>query len=200
MATNESGKDPRGKPANDSIDELLDGLPADPILPKKRARPMDQAGPPASHDRRAADKVIVREGTDPRERARLDEEASRRQSSTFGTSFLGPNATGQKLIVGVVMMLAVLGIYALVRTLTKKPAAQSVQTTTNSESPIATQPPAPPLSTEAAPPVSAATNAPPAASALTPRHSHLRTDTHAVPSSNVAQPASSSRSANFSGL
>ncbi|MEO7111343.1 MAG: hypothetical protein ABI183_12965, partial [Polyangiaceae bacterium] len=78
MAANESENDASEKPVNDSIDELLDGLPAEPMLPKKRARSIDQAAPPSSQNRRADDKVIVRDETDPHERARLEAEAARR--------------------------------------------------------------------------------------------------------------------------
>lgn len=203
MATNESENNSRGKPANDSIDELLDGVPADPILPKKRARPMDQAGPPSSKNRRADDNVIALDGTDPRERARLDEDSRRRQSSTFGTMFEAA-ATRQKIGVGVAMMILVLGVYAFVRHLRKNPTidippatAQSVQDTSNSTLPAATQIALP--ASAAATAATASASASPAPIATT-RHPHLHADGHAVPRSNLAQPAPSTGSSNFSGL
>ena len=145
MASRESDNGAPTGPVNDSIDELLDGLPAEPMLPKKRARPIDQAAPSSSlKDRRSGDKVIVSEGTDPRERARRERELAQRESSTFGTSFLQPNLNWQKVVVGVVVMLAVLGIYAFARQLKKSAAppidpmvTQNMQNTSNSAAPIA---------------------------------------------------------------
>jgi hypothetical protein len=193
MAANESESDAPENPVNDSIDELLDGLPAEPMLPKKRARPIDQAAPPSSQNRRADDKVIVRDETDPRERARLEAEAARRQSSTFGNSFLGASATRQKLIVGVVMMLAVLGIYAFVRTMKKNAASQNVQNTSSSAVAIAT--PSSPASAQVAadpPPAPTTTSAaeavPSSTAATTTHHAHLHTTTHAAPSSSATTP------------
>ncbi len=186
------------KPVNDSIDELLDGLPAEPMLPKKRARPIDQAAPPSSQHRRADDKVVVRDDTDPRERARIDAEAARRQSSTFGTSFLGPNATKQKIIAFVVMMGAVLGAYGVVRSLRKNTASQNVQTTSNSMTAITTSAP-PPLTAEALPPIPTTTTPPattstdvapalPSSASTATRRSRAHSDGHAAPSSSAETP------------
>lgn len=105
-------------PQNDSIDELLGGLPSDPMLPKRRARSMEEvraATPPISQNRRADDKVVVSDGDDPREIARRDADRQRRESSTFGTAFLQASATREKVVFGAIIMLAVLGLYAFVR-------------------------------------------------------------------------------------
>ncbi|MGH7285287.1 MAG: hypothetical protein ACRELY_27505 [Polyangiaceae bacterium] len=148
MASSEDRRGAPRAPANDSIDELLGGLPADPMLPRKRARSIEEvkaAEAPASHHRREGDNVVVSEGTDPRERVREDADRERRESSTFGTAFLQARLTREKIVFGVVMMLAVLGIYAFVRhelhpevqtQVAPSTTAQSVQNTPNSPTPI----------------------------------------------------------------
>lgn len=194
MAANGSETDAPEKPVNDSIDELLDGLPAEPMLPKKRARPIDQASPPSSQNRRAEDRVSSRDETDPHERARLEAEAARRQSSTFGTSFLGASASRQKLVVGVVMMLAVLGIYAFVRTMKKNAASQNAQNTSGSAIVIATASAPPPAPVTAdLPPVPTTTSSAgaavsPGTGVTTTHHAHVHTTTHAVPSASITTP------------
>lgn len=110
--------DDRGA-VNDSIDELLDGIPVDPRLPQKRARSIEevkaaQAAAPLS-GRRNEDKVVVRDGSDPRERARVEAERSRRESSTFNTLFLQAQANRTRWIVGALVTVAVLAIYFVVR-------------------------------------------------------------------------------------
>jgi hypothetical protein len=181
------------KPVNDSIDELLDGLPAEPMLPKKRARPIDQAASPSAQNRRADDKVIVRDDTDPRERARMEAEAARRQSSTFGTSFLGPNATKQKIIAFVAMMGVVLGVYGVVRSLRKNEAPQSMQNTTNAMTAMTPPSAPPPLTAEALPPVPAtpiasATTTSTALVAAPPSSAPHRSHAHAAPSASAETP------------
>lgn len=180
-----SGEQKQGAPANDSIDELLDGLPADPMLPRKRARSIEEvkaAAAPISQNRRDGDKVVVSEGTDPREIARREADRERRESSTFGTAFLQARVTREKIIFGVVMMLAVLGIYAFVRhalhseTPAIAPAAaaaQSVQATPNSSTPItAGDIPPPPATTESPSESSTAALPHPTARASHPSETH----------------------------
>ncbi len=182
-----SGEDKRGAPApaNDSIDELLGGLPSDPMLPRKRARSIEEvkaAATPPSQNRRSDDKVVVSEGTDPRERARIEADRERRESSTFGTAFLQARVTREKVAFGIVMMLAVLGIYAFVRHALHTDAptpiapvtAQSVQNTLNSSAPLtaADLPPPPTLATA---PTAASTEATPhpTAKASHPSETHV---------------------------
>lgn len=169
-----SGEQKRGAPvapANDSIDELLEGLPADPMLPRKRARPIDEvkaAAAPISQNRRIEDKVLVSEGTDPRERARTENERRRRESSTFGTAFLQARVTREKIAFGVVMMLAVLGIYAFVRhelhadarTEVAPTVAQSARALPTASAPISAADIPPPPATAETPAIATATSAP----------------------------------------
>ncbi|MEO8874946.1 MAG: hypothetical protein ABI461_05100, partial [Polyangiaceae bacterium] len=118
-------------PVNDSIDELLDGLPAEPMLPKKRAKPIDHSAPPPSN-RRLDDHVAVRVASDPRDRV-----SSSQGSSTAGGAFLQANATRQRAVVAVMMMIGVLGIYAFVRH-AKKESAPIPATTAQNVAPTAT--------------------------------------------------------------
>ncbi len=118
---------------NDSIDELLDGIPVDPRLPKKRARSIEevkaaQAAAPLS-GRRNEDLVVVRDGSDPREHARAEADRSRRESSTFNTFFLQAQANRTRWVVGVLVTVAVLAIYFVVRRgRHKEESAQTVPT------------------------------------------------------------------------
>jgi len=140
-------------PVNDSIDELLEGMPAEPILPKKRAKLIDRNAPPPSK-RRVDDNVVVSEGTDPRERARREQEVSRRGSSTFGTGFLQANATRQRLVVAALMMIGVLGIYAFVRHRRSEALATSPTIASNPSSAIpTTSSPSIGIASDALPPV-----------------------------------------------
>jgi hypothetical protein len=192
MASRESDSGAPASPANDSIDELLDGLPAEPMLPKKRARTIDEAAAAAPKNRRVDDKVIVSEETDPRLRAEREAEQERRASSTFGTSFLEPNLNWQKAVVGVVMMLAVLGIYAFVRSMRKTEAPtpplttlQNMQITGNPAAPIATASSIASITSDPVPPPIPSTTAssdPKPLASTTPHrspHAHNAGDSHA---------------------
>ena len=207
MASRESDNGAPAGQVNDSIDELLDGLPAEPMLPKKRARPIDQAAPPSSspRDRRSGDKVIVSEGTDPRERARRERELAQRESSTFGTSFLQPNLNWQKAVVGVVVMLAVLGIYAFVRQMRKSATppidqaiTQNMQNTSNSAAPIAAPSIATAIASDALPPVPPAATSDVKASTTMgathhSQHAHNATGDHGAPVSSAPTSSANTR-------
>ena len=171
MASGEQKPGAPAAPANDSIDELLEGLPADPMLPRKRARSIEEvkaAAAPISQNRRVEDKVLVSEGTDPRERARTADERRRRESSTFGTAFLQARVTREKVAFGVVMMLAVLGIYAFVRHELHADArpeiapatVQSARALPTASAPITAADIPPPPTTADTPPIVTATAAP----------------------------------------
>ena len=196
---------------NDSIDELLDGVPADPMLPKKRARSIEevkaaQAAPPSG--RRLEDKVVIREGSDPRERARLEAERAKRESSTFGTSFLQRQANRTRWVVGALVSLGVLAIYFFVRhgrhkeeiTATTTPTA-SVQVThvlSASAVPLtAGDLPPPPTTTETIATTASATptSAPHAGSSHGTKSSHSADVSAAKPPPPVTPPAPSSSNA-----
>lgn len=185
MASGEQKRGAPAAPANDSIDELLEGLPADPMLPRKRARSIEEvkaAAAPVSQNRRIDDKVLVSEGTDPRERARTADERRRRESSTFGTAFLQARVTREKIAFGVVMMLAVLGIYAFVRhelhadarTEIRPAIAQSARALPTSSAPISAADIPPPPATVDTPsiPTAISTTAYPTAKTSHPNEAH----------------------------
>ncbi|MEO8797564.1 MAG: hypothetical protein ABI551_06745, partial [Polyangiaceae bacterium] len=93
-------------------------IPVDPRLPKKRARSIDEvkaAQAAAPTGRRNEDHVVVRDGSDPREHARAEAERSRRESSTFNTFFLQAQANRTRWLVGMLVTVAVLAIYFVVR-------------------------------------------------------------------------------------